>query len=107
MEFDPQEWERLARNDRDEFDRRRRAAIDAVIAQAPAGLQGRLRGLQCRVDLELRKAHTPLAGALRLQVLMWDRFELLRATLNGRWPDATTSPATGADDNVVPFARRP
>jgi hypothetical protein len=106
MEFDPQEWESLARNDPDEFDRRRRAAIDAVIACAPAALQDRLRGLQCRVDLELRKARTPLAGALRLQVLMWDRFEMLRAALNGDRPGATSSYATGAD-NVVPFARRP
>jgi hypothetical protein len=111
MEFDPQEWESLARSDPEEFNRRRQAAIAAVIARAPQPLQDRLRGLQFRVDLELRRARTPLAGALRLHGMMWDRFEMLRATLNGQGADGCVTgdavvPAAGGLGNVLPFARR-
>lgn len=105
MEFDAQEWARLAQEDPLEFQRRRQALIDSVIAQAPAPIQDRLRGLQCRVDLELRKARTPLAGALRLQTLMWDQFEQLRAALNGDLPAKAEAPGS-VPDNVVPVAPR-
>jgi hypothetical protein len=107
MQFDRQEWERLARDDPQEFDRRRHAAVAAAIARAPERLQERLRALQCRVDLELRRAGTPLAGTLRLHALMWDQFEAMRAALNGARP-----PKPGPDrlqqreGKVVPFEPR-
>jgi hypothetical protein len=105
MDFDPDEWARLAREDPAEFERRKQAAVEGVIAQAPPHLKTRLRGLQSRVELELRRARTPLAGALRLQTLMWDQFEALRAALNGVLPEAPDASAP-PPDNVVPLAAR-
>jgi hypothetical protein len=79
--FDIDEWRRLAADDPQEFERRREAAIRAVIEQAPPEHQARLLRLQARIDLERRRAKTPLGATLRLQSMMWERFGALRAAL--------------------------
>jgi hypothetical protein len=81
MDFDPDHWVRLASEDPEEFERSRIAAIEDLIASAPAPIQQRLRGLQFRVDMERRRAHSAMGGALRLQQMMWDRFADLRFAL--------------------------
>jgi hypothetical protein len=80
--FDLAEWQRLAREDPAQFERRRHETIEAVIAQAPEALQPRLRGLQFRIDLERTRAKTPLGAAIRLHSMMWDEFQALRDALN-------------------------
>jgi len=82
MDLEADDWLRLARQDPQAFEREREAAIEALIASAPPGMQARLRSLQCRIDLERRRAKTPLGAAIRLHGLMWERFENLRAALN-------------------------
>lgn len=82
VRIDFSEWARLARDAPEEFEQRRRATLEAVIARARPALQPRLRGLQSRIDLERRRARTPLGAAIRLHAMMWDEFERLRATLN-------------------------
>ena len=57
------------------------AAIRAVIEQAPPEHRARLRQLQFRIDLERRRAKTPLGATVRLQSMMWERFAALRAAL--------------------------
>lgn len=105
MEFDPEYWLRLARENPQEFERQRLEAIEAVIAEAPPAQRERLRALQCRIDLELRKARTALGGAIRLQQLMWERFEALRMALNAlQNPSVSVAPAPSAE--VIPFAPR-
>jgi hypothetical protein len=106
MHFDRQQWERLARDDPEEFDRRRHAAVAAAIARAPERVQARLRALQCRVDLELRTARTPLAGTLRLHALMWGQFETMRAALNGALPAKPQAGGSPPGDKVLPFSPR-
>lgn len=73
--FDFDEWSALARNDPGTFDLKRRALIDDSIGHGTD--QRRLRGLQCRIDLERMRAHTPLKACLRLSSLMWDSFNEL------------------------------
>ncbi len=51
MDFDVDEWQRLAREDPNEFERRRQIAIDSLIEQAPPELRERLWALQSRIDL--------------------------------------------------------
>jgi len=80
-DFDLDEWQRLAVEDPLEFERRREAAIRAVIEQAPPEHQARLLRLQSRIDLERRRAKTPLGATVRLQSMMWERFAALRAAL--------------------------
>jgi hypothetical protein len=79
-DFDFDAWALLARDDPEEFERRRRAAIDALIASSPES-QRRLAGIQFRIDMERRLAHTPLKACLRLSEMMWDTFLELQPAL--------------------------
>jgi hypothetical protein len=104
MGFDIEEWQRLAREDPAEFERRRQATIEALIEQAPPEHRERLRRLQSRIDLERRRAKTPLGATLRLNTMMWDYFGRLREaleTLAGR-----TAPAPRASARIIPFAKK-
>ena len=109
MDFDPAHWLKLAQDDPHAFECARLEAIETLIAAAPPDIQDRLRGLQCRIDLERRKARTPLGATVRLQSLMWDRFESLRAALNdvrnldlnSLKPEATPRPSA----RIIPFQR--
>jgi len=109
MNFDT--WSEMARDDPEAFESMRRAAIEAVIAQAPEANRERLRRLQWRIDQERRLAPTPMAACLRISRMMWsavlgpnglnDRFTELRRLLSGQTP----GPAPGG--RVVAFSRRP
>ncbi|MCC7549430.1 MAG: DUF3135 domain-containing protein [Burkholderiales bacterium] len=109
MDFEPEYWLKLAQEDPQEFERARLQVIEDLIASAPPAMQDRLRGLQCRIDLERRKAKTPLGAAIRLQSLMWDRFESLRAALNDlRDMDLQAEPPARRPApcaEVIPFTR--
>jgi hypothetical protein len=79
-DFDFDTWALLAREDPEEFERKRRAAIDNLIASSPEN-QRRLAGIQFRIDMERRLAHTPLKACLRLSEMMWDTFLELQPAL--------------------------
>lgn len=81
MDFEFDEWARLAKEDPDAFERRRKAAIEAVIASAPMAEQQRLRGLQFRIDMERSRASTPLSACIRINRMMWDSFTELRTSI--------------------------
>lgn len=83
MAFDFETWAHLAKHDKDEFERRREAAIEHLIASAPPSSQRRLRGLQFRIDMERRRAVTPLGACVRISEMMWDSVLKLQETLAG------------------------
>lgn len=62
----------LARTDPSAFEARRLALLEDFLGQFPQPEQRRLRGLQFRIDMERRRAHTPMAACLRLSAMMWD-----------------------------------
>lgn len=66
-------WRQLAEHDPDGFERARRAAIDAAIAEAPGDQQERLRRLQWRIDQIRRRTATPLAACVAISHMMWER----------------------------------
>lgn len=102
MQFDFETWAALAQSDRAEFERRRKVAVDEVIATASPEHQPRLRALQWRIDVERQRAATPLAACIRISSMMWDSFYELHATLNGvRSSRPSAPPAT-----VIPFGRK-
>jgi hypothetical protein len=103
--LDLAEWERLAREDPPAFERRRREAIEAVIAHAPEAMRPRLRGLQFRIDLERMRAKTPLGAALRLHSMMWDKFQALHEALD-RLAQADLRAQVHAPARVIPFRPR-
>src|ERR1700722_5243776 len=78
--FDFEAWAALARDDPEEFERQRREAIDALIASSPANRR-RLEGVQFRIDMERKLAHSPLKACLRVSGMMWDTFLELRTEL--------------------------
>ena len=68
------EWRVLAQEDPVAFEQRRSRLIDDCIQGAPDNLRQRLRGLQFRIDMERRRAHTPLGACIRISGMMWDAF---------------------------------
>ena len=78
--FDFDSWAMLARTAPDDFEQRRRAVIESQISSSDN--VRRLRGLQCRIDMERICAGTPLKFCLRLSTLMWDAFMDLNNSLN-------------------------
>ena len=75
----------LAQNDNAAFEKRRSCVIEDFIQNSPCHLQRRLRGLQFRVDMERRRARTPMGACVRISGMMWDAFlgeGGLRDTLN-------------------------
>jgi hypothetical protein len=69
--FDFDRWSALAKADPQAFESWRLALIEETIASAPADCRQRMRGLQFRIDLERRRARTPLKACMRISSLMW------------------------------------
>ena len=82
MKFDVSEWQKLAQTDPEEFERRRVAHIEELIASTPPDIQRRLRGTQFKVDLARGRASNPLSATVRISRLMWESFSQLRERLN-------------------------
>jgi len=70
--FDFDEWADLASNDPAGFEQRRKNCIEQFIDRIPVSRQRRLRGLQFRIDMERKKARTPLGACIKLSSMMWD-----------------------------------
>ncbi len=68
------EWVALAQTDPAAFEARRSNLIEDFIQNSPNHMQRRLRGLQFRVDMERRRAHTPMGACVRISGMMWDAF---------------------------------
>jgi hypothetical protein len=61
----------MARNDPDGLESLRRSLTEAVIdAASSENTKRRLQGLQFRVDMERRRATTPLAATIRISEMM-------------------------------------
>ncbi len=71
LKLDFAELSRLAREDPEGFERRRREILEQSIAEAPEALRQRLRGLQWRADRIREQAKTPMAACLRFSEMMW------------------------------------
>lgn len=68
------ELSRLARDDPQALEALRGELVDECIGNAPEHLRLKLRRLQFRVDGVRRRSRTPLAAAVKLNVLMWVGF---------------------------------
>lgn len=94
----------MARNDPEGLETLRRSLTNAVITTARSEQsRRRLRGLQFRVDLERRRASSPLAAAIRISEMMCRSLADLHASLVTPLDQpAQTRELVG---NVVPFPR--
>ncbi len=111
LTFDFDEWMNLAKTNPAKFEQRRQAMIDKLIRSRAAESQRRLRGLQCRIDLERRRARSPLAACVRLNELMMDQFSSqLAPMLTGELPLPERQPATAREHEgaqILPFKSKP
>ena len=105
MEFDFDSWTRLAKEDPEEFERQRRAAVHAAIAAAPSEHRERLERVQFRLDLERERAGSPLDSCLRMNSLMWAGFFRLRKELSRITPGAPESAEPKTSAQVISIAR--
>lgn len=111
FEFDFDEWSALARTDPQAFETRRLALIEDYLGQFPTPEQRRLRGLQFRIDMERRRARTPMAACLRLSAMMWDSLlgsHGLKQALDGLLLQSAVSPpprpqTARSRGRVIPF----
>lgn len=71
-DFDFDAWRKLASEDPDEFERKRQATIDEFLRNVPESKRRRLRGLQFRIDMERRRARTPMGACIKISSMMWD-----------------------------------
>jgi hypothetical protein len=109
--FDFEAWARLARENPEEFERRRAQEIRKVIDARPDRRQ-RLEGLQFRIDAERKLARTPLKACLRISTLMWNSFYDLKDHLDGlaagvRGAESLAPASTPRNADIVPLRRPP
>jgi hypothetical protein len=71
--FNFDDWARLAKSDPEAFERKRRETLEAVIDNAPAAMQTRLRGLQWRVDMERSRAKSANSSCVEIYRMMWEK----------------------------------
>src|SRR5687768_5393396 len=106
--FDFDEWSALAKAAPEEFESRRHAAIERILSNCTN--TRRLRGLQCRIDLERARARTPLKSCLRLSALMWDSFyechTQLKELAYGTRPYRPSNTAPSFQAKILPFQPR-
>jgi hypothetical protein len=95
----------MARNDPQGLETLRRSLTDAVIAAASNDTtRKRLQGLQFRVDMERRRAGTPLAAAIRISEMMCRSLaDLHRSMVAPEAEIAALGAAAAAVAAVIPF----
>lgn len=107
-EFDFDQWMNLAKQDPDTFERVRLEAIEAYFNQIPPQRQSLLRHLQWRIDMEIRRSRTPLAGCLRIHQMMMKSLDRQKTTLDellGMNHDSR-KPQPTETGTVIPFKPR-
>lgn len=72
----------MAENNPEQLEKLRVEMCDRLIQEAPEKYRRKLRGLQFRIDMERRKAKSPMAACIAISGMMHDSFDQLRQALN-------------------------
>ena len=75
--FDFELWAELAHRSPEAFEELRRLTVDLAILKRSQRNRRRLKGLQWQIDQLRARSGTPLAACLRINDLMWEKFESL------------------------------
>lgn len=67
-----EEWAALAQSDPHAFEQQRQQYIESVISETSGKQRNRLERLQWRIDMERRRAATPLSACVRISRMMMD-----------------------------------
>ncbi len=99
----------MAQNNPTELERLRIELCEQLIHEAPEQYRRRLRGLQFRIDMERRKAKSPMAACITISGMMHDSFDKLRMALNEAAGTSVSEPAvangSGNQAKVLPFRK--
>ncbi len=112
--FDFDEWSRLAKEDPEGFEKKRREEIERAISEAPSHMHDQLNRLQWRIDMERKRAKNPLASCMRLYEMLTDQVyaekgflyavNLLHSLSSGK--PLQLNPCSVPRAKVVPFRTR-
>lgn len=105
MDFDFDAWAKLARENPEDFERRREAVLRAAIEAAPVRHRRRLQGLQFQIDLERQRAGSALGACIKLNSMMWASFFKLRDELNEAVDGTPRAAPSKASAEVIPMHR--
>ncbi len=98
----------MARNDPKGLETLRRSLTDAVIAAASNDTtRRRLQGLQFRVDMERRRATTPLAATIRISEMMCQSLAHLHRCMVAPIESERETAGGQSRASVIPFAAPP
>ncbi|MGB1092778.1 MAG: DUF3135 domain-containing protein [Oceanobacter sp.] len=102
------ELRNLAENSPEQLEALRQQLIEETISQAPADCERRLRGLQFQIDMERRRAKTPMASCIRISKLMHDQLHKLKASIHGMQnydeaSDLIAETSTAPANNLIYF----
>jgi len=102
--FDFDAWVKLARQDPQAFEEKRKRIIEDAIQEAPAHKQQRLRCLQWKLDKIRETSRTPMIACLHINRLLWEnvtgedgllnRLQQLQTGHCSHRPDRTTATIT-------------
>jgi hypothetical protein len=107
--FNFEEWAALASQDPDAFEQRRKDYIETFISTQPSSKQRKLRGLQFKIDMERRRARTPMGACIKLSSMMWDSLLGPEGLMNSLqqltkpWPHSSSTAAARMSAQVISF----
>jgi len=96
---------KLFQDDPEAFEEYRKGVIEEFINKLPEDRQQRARGLQFRIDNEMRKIHDPLARAARMNSMMIESLMELEGLFKVVLGDKELPEPTEKAD-VLPFERK-
>lgn len=121
MKYDLPPFEQLValgKQDPGALEQLRIELCEALIHDAPDTTRRKLRGLQFRIDMQRRKARSPMAACIAISGMMHDEFDQLRQALHdaagqpmpmdlftGQVANSSESAQGGPPAKVIPFRR--
>lgn len=72
---------KMAKEDPEQLDQLQKEMCEELIRNAPADYQRKLRGTQFKIDMERRRARSPIASCKKISEMMQDSFSELRDAL--------------------------
>jgi len=99
--FDFDAWVKLARQDPQAFEEKRKRIIEEAIQGAPAHKQQRLRCLQWKLDKIRETSRTPMIACLHINRLLWENVTGEHGLLNRLQQLQSGQPAHSTDHTTA------
>ncbi len=72
VDFDFDEWAKLARDNPEAYEDKRRKMLEEVIKSTSPEIKRRMQGLQWKIDQIRSTSANPMASCLKISQMMWD-----------------------------------